>query len=74
MSFQDINNKMSEFELKYYGEGTYKKSSEAIEKFEKDLRIEIDELFNQFALYYGGSNILADNVVFLVLEKNPWTR
>ncbi|PRS09664.1 SMI1/KNR4 family protein [Bacillus atrophaeus] len=72
MSFQDINNKMSEFELKYYGEVTYKKSSKAIEEFEKELGIEIDELFKQFTLYYGGSNILADNVVFPVLEKNPW--
>ncbi|MCI4137104.1 hypothetical protein MMJ09_08370 [Bacillus vallismortis] len=32
----------------------------------------MDELFKQFVLYYGGSNILADNVVFQVLEKKPW--
>ncbi|QYJ67066.1 SMI1/KNR4 family protein [Bacillus velezensis] len=39
--------------------------------FENELNINLDEVYKEFVVRYGGSTIQADNVLFPSLEENP---
>ncbi|PSA93501.1 SMI1/KNR4 family protein [Bacillus atrophaeus] len=38
--------------------------------FENELNINLDEVYKEFVIRYGGSTIQADNVLFPILEEN----
>ncbi|MFB8091748.1 SMI1/KNR4 family protein [Bacillus velezensis] len=71
MSFQEINEKMNKFDLKYYASSNEQESKRRIKAFENELNINLDEVYKEFVIRYGGSTIQADNVLFPSLEENP---
>ncbi|MGO0713184.1 SMI1/KNR4 family protein [Bacillus subtilis] len=71
MVFRDIFEKMNKFDLKYYTSSNEQESKRKIKAFENELNINLDEVYKEFAIRYGGSTIQADNVLFPSLEENP---
>ncbi|MGG1758467.1 SMI1/KNR4 family protein [Bacillus velezensis] len=71
MSIHDITEKMNKFNLKYYVSSNEQESKRKIKAFENELNINLDEVYKEFVVGYGGSTIQADNVLFPSLEENP---
>ncbi|WP_258398787.1 SMI1/KNR4 family protein [Bacillus velezensis] len=70
MSIHDITEKMNKFNLKYYASSNEQESKRKIKSFENELNINLDEVYKEFVVRYGGSTIQADNVLFPSLEEN----
>lgn len=71
MSIHDITEKMNKFNLKYYASSNEQRSKRKIKAFENELNVNLDEVYKEFVVRYGGSTIQADNVLFPSLEENP---
>ncbi|MEC3665133.1 SMI1/KNR4 family protein [Bacillus velezensis] len=71
MSIHDITEKMNKLNLKYYASSNEQESKRKIKAFENELNINLDEVYKEFVVRYGGSTIQADNVLFPSLEENP---
>ncbi|WP_350253495.1 hypothetical protein [Bacillus halotolerans] len=62
---------MNKLDLKYYTSSDEQESKRKIKVFENELNINLDEVYKEFVIRYGGSMIQADNVLFPSLEENP---
>ncbi|MFA1794448.1 MULTISPECIES: SMI1/KNR4 family protein [Bacillus] len=71
MSIYDITEKMNNFDLNHYTSRNEQESKRKIKAFENELNINLDEVYKEFVIRYGGSTIQADNVLFPSLEENP---
>ncbi|GIN66296.1 hypothetical protein J41TS2_17170 [Bacillus sonorensis] len=71
MSFNEIEEKLKEFEIEIFAE---KKHTEGeIEELEKKYRVKLPNDYKQFLLKYGASMICDDGVFYKSLEQDTWS-
>ncbi|MCY8087239.1 SMI1/KNR4 family protein [Bacillus sonorensis] len=71
MSFNEIEEKLKEFEIEVFVEKEH--TEEEIKEIEKKYTLNLPEDYKQFLLKYGASMISDDGVYYKSLEKDTWS-